>query len=192
MRSIGYVASSGSRILVPSITGLSPSSASSALSAVGLSLGSGTTTTSGASSGNDGLIASQSPASGDYVDYGSSVSYVTYNYVATPPPCVPSYGAEYPVTTGTCNGCTYPVAYYKDDITCGTGSVFVRNGTVDCASSNIYIGEDWQLIGGTSTRCDYAVYKVYITSSCGDPVYYDVFDRYESRNKTINSQCEGS
>lgn len=92
MRSIGYFASSGSSVLVPSIVGLSTGAASSALSAVGLVLGSSTgSTSSGASSENNGNIASQSIAAGTYVDYGTTITYTTYAYS---PPSYPPSGLD--------------------------------------------------------------------------------------------------
>lgn len=70
-------------ILVPSIINITTSAASSALSSVGLVLGSTTgSTTSGATSGNNGYVATQSVASGSYVDYGTTITYTTYNYIA--------------------------------------------------------------------------------------------------------------
>lgn len=48
----------------------------------GLVVGTVTTSTTGATSGNDGWIKSQSPASGTKVDAGSAVNLVTYDYVA--------------------------------------------------------------------------------------------------------------
>lgn len=83
---LGYYGATSS-VAVPNIINLSTSAASSALSAVGLVLGSSTgVTTSGANSGNNGLVASQSIASGTLVEPGTTVTYTTYNYVA-PPSC---------------------------------------------------------------------------------------------------------
>ena len=48
----------------------------------GLVVGTVTTSTTGATSGNDGWIKSQNPASGTKVDAGSAVNLVTYDYVA--------------------------------------------------------------------------------------------------------------
>jgi len=88
--SIGYVASSWSRVIVPNIVGLSTSAAASALSAVGLVLGSSTgTTTSGANSGNNGNLATQSVASGADVERGTTITYTTYYYYVAPPPPTP-------------------------------------------------------------------------------------------------------
>lgn len=113
MSSIGYVASSWSRVIVPSIIGLSTSAANSALTSANLSVGTVTTTTSGATSGNNGTVATQSISAGTDAERSTSVSYVTYDYVETPPPpllgiwyayCGVNSGPEGPLfTTGrTC------------------------------------------------------------------------------------------
>lgn len=79
---IGFL-SGGSRVIVPNIVGLSTSAASTALSNVGLVLGSSTgSTSSGANSGNDGYVATQSVASGADLDRTSTITYTTYSYTA--------------------------------------------------------------------------------------------------------------
>lgn len=168
MRSVGYFASSGSGVQVPNIVDLSTSAASSALSAVGLVLGSSTgTTTSGATSGNNGYVASQSVASGAYVDYGTTITYTTYNYV---PPCTPSYSYSEQVTS-PCNGCTYTYNLIATDVTCGTGSyVAAYNQTGNC-TSNPQTDEFEELIGTTSTECIIRVTKEYTNSCTGDITY---------------------
>lgn len=113
MGSIGYVASSWSRVIVPSIIGLSASAANSALTSASLSVGTVTTTTTGATSGNNGTVQSQSLSAGSNAERSTAVSYVTYNYVEEPPPpllgiwyayCSVNFGPEGPLfTTGrTC------------------------------------------------------------------------------------------
>ena len=104
MGSIGYVASSWSRVIVPSIIGLSTSAANSALTSASLSVGTVTTTTSGATSGNNGTVATQSISAGTNVERSTSISYVTYNYVEPPPGvlgiwysyCEPNFGPSGP------------------------------------------------------------------------------------------------
>jgi hypothetical protein len=73
-------------VLVPDLSGLSSSAAQSAITAAGLTVGSISSTSSGANSGNNGQVASSSPTTGTLVDYETSVSFVTYSY--SPPPVV--------------------------------------------------------------------------------------------------------
>jgi hypothetical protein len=177
LRSIGYVASSGSGILVPNIVGLTTSAASSALSAVGLVLGSSTGSTStGATSGNNGYVASQSVASGTYTDFGTTITYTTYSYT---PPCSPSYSYSEQVTS-SCNGCTYTYNLIATDVTCGTGSyVAAYNQTGNC-TSNPQTDEIEELIGTTSTQCIIKVTKQY-TNSCTGAITYSYETIYRTR-----------
>ncbi len=184
MRSIGYFASSGSGVLVPNIVDLSTSAASSALSAVGLTLGSSTgSTSSGANSGNNGNIASQSVASGTYVDYGTVVNYTTYSYTPPPP---------------TCNfdpGTVVETYIYNDPAGCVNGVQRVlydgyRDQTnTDCSVSRIYItGGLYDLLVcgptcnvGGSCAISYSCATVGCSFCCPDPCY---------RSGTLNSSCQ--
>lgn len=83
------ILSSSSLVIVPNLSGLTPSAANAALSAVGLSTGSTSSTSSGATSGNNGTVASQSVAAGSLVERYSSVGYTTYSYSPPPPPANP-------------------------------------------------------------------------------------------------------
>ena len=112
MGSIGYVASSWSRVIVPSIIGLSASAANSALTSASLSVGTVTTTTTGATSGNNGTVQSQSLSAGSDAERSTSVSYVTYNYIEEPPPgvlgiwysyCMPNFGPSGPTFAADTN-----------------------------------------------------------------------------------------
>lgn len=151
MRSIGYFASSGSSILVPNIVGQTTSAASTTLSSVGLVLGSSTgTTTSGATSENNGKIASQSVAAGTYTNYGTTITYTTYSYTA---PCVPSWSC------GGCNGCTQ---------TCSDGCGNVSYP--DC-SSNVQIDYSETVSGANSTTCFYSTVTTY-QNSCSGAITY--------------------
>ena len=72
---------------VPNINGLTAASANSTITGAGFAVGTVTTTTSGATSGHDGTVASQSPTSGTVATLGSAVSYTLFNYIApTYPP----------------------------------------------------------------------------------------------------------
>lgn len=85
---LGSAALFGSKGMVrtPNLSGLSSSAAVSAIQAAGLIASSSGTVDTG-DSGLNGKIASQSPSSNTLVDYESTVSYTTYNYVAPPPSC---------------------------------------------------------------------------------------------------------
>jgi hypothetical protein len=85
LSSIGYVASSWSRVIVPNIIGLTALNASTQIISAGLSVGTVTTTTSGATSGNNGTVATQEIPAGTDVERSTSVAYATYNYIAPPP-----------------------------------------------------------------------------------------------------------
>lgn len=168
MRSIGYVASSGSGVQVPNIVDLSTSAASSALSAVGLALGSSTgSTTSGATSGNNGYVATQSVAPGTTADYGTVISYTTYNYV---PPCTPNWTVQ-----TIWSNCTSCVKYSNDYHTDGCGNSYFDNpqGPVACDSGDETQTDEYdELIGATSTECNYRLTKVY-TNTCTNAVRYE-------------------
>jgi hypothetical protein len=82
---LGFYAASKGSAVVPLLTGLSSSQAQSALTAVSLTVGSVTTTTSGATSGNNGTVESQSVAAGTVLNQEDSVSIVVYSYVPAPP-----------------------------------------------------------------------------------------------------------
>jgi hypothetical protein len=65
---------------VPSVLGLTEAAATSALTAAGLVKGTVTTSTDGATEGNDGTVKSQSPVSGGKADTGSAVDLVLFNF----------------------------------------------------------------------------------------------------------------
>jgi hypothetical protein len=84
--SIGFL-SGGSRVIVPNIVGISTSAATTALSNVGLTLGSSTGSTgTGATSENNGYVASQSVASGADADRETTITYTTYSYTPSSNP----------------------------------------------------------------------------------------------------------
>lgn len=66
---------------VPDVLGLDETAAEAALVAVGLIKGTVTTSTDGATAENDGLVKSQTPASGVKADTGSAVDLVLYSFV---------------------------------------------------------------------------------------------------------------
>jgi hypothetical protein len=75
-----------STVVVPNIVGLTPSQALTELTNVELTVGSTSSTTSGANSSNNGTIASQTVTAGSLVERYSSVGYTTYSYTAPQPP----------------------------------------------------------------------------------------------------------
>lgn len=117
---IGFL-SGGSRVIVPNIIGLSTSAASTALSNVGLVLGSSTgSTSSGASSENNGYVATQSVSSGSDLDRTSTITYTTYSYTApvSPPSWTDSSisnsfqaGTAYSDSVSATNGAAYTWEY---------------------------------------------------------------------------------
>lgn len=143
---IGFL-SGGSRVIVPSIIGLSTSAASSALSAIGLVLGSSTgSTSSGANSGNDGLIASQSVSSGADVDRESTITYTTYSY--TPPVSPPSWtdntisnsfqaGTAYSDSVSATNGAAYTWEYVDSGNGTNPSTYWVQGLTMSNSSGAI-------------------------------------------------------
>lgn len=170
LSSVGIVSSSRSRVIVPDISGLSSSDAVSALTAASLTAGTVTTTTSGATSGNNGQVASQGVSAGSDLERGATVSYVTYSYT-----CVPSY--SYNTTYGSCNGCTQPYSTTRTDDTCGTGTIAWSSGTINC-ESNVQIDSVDEFTGATSTTCNYKNTKTYQNSCTGALTYtYSTFTR---------------
>lgn len=102
MLNAGILASSSSLVVVPDLSGLNSAQVLSALSALDLSVGTTSTTSSGADSSNNGKVSSQSPAAGSFVERYSQVGYVTYSYTApspTPSPVTYNFYAS-----GCCNG----------------------------------------------------------------------------------------
>jgi hypothetical protein len=96
-------------VTVPNLSGQSRSSAQSMIASAGLVYSGESSTSSGATSENNGTVSSQSPSAGSLVDPGSSVSYSYYSYVAPP------------VTTGTLyvtyifQGVVYNESYIIDE-----------------------------------------------------------------------------
>lgn len=171
---LGYYGSVSS-IIVPNIVGLTTSAASTALSAVGLVLGSSTgSTSSGATPENNGYVASQSVASGASVQPGTTITYTTYSYT---PPCSPSYSYSEQVTSA-CNGCTYTYNLIQTDVTCGTGSsVAAYNQTSSCESNPI-TDQFEEVYSTSSTTCTIRETTVRQNSCTGVYTYsYRFFDR---------------
>ena len=77
---------------VPALAGLTQAAAEASLIAKGFVLGGVTTTTSGATSGNNGLVQSQTPTAGSALAASGSVALVLYAYVAPAAPVVTAGG----------------------------------------------------------------------------------------------------
>jgi hypothetical protein len=67
---------------IPNVVGLSESAANTALVAAGFVKGAVTTTATGATAENDGLVKTQTPAAATVANLGASVALVKYAYVA--------------------------------------------------------------------------------------------------------------
>ena len=79
---VAYDVSGTANTVVPNIVGLVATTASAALTAAGLIVGVTSSTTVGATSGNNLKIKTQTPAANTVADAGTAVDYVTYNYVS--------------------------------------------------------------------------------------------------------------
>jgi beta-lactam-binding protein with PASTA domain len=77
----GVIGSPAEGVVVPNLIGLTASEALQALENVGL-VANSSTRTSGATEGNDGTVASQSPNAGTLVNAGSTVAYAVFDYVS--------------------------------------------------------------------------------------------------------------
>jgi hypothetical protein len=138
-----YAASKGSSV-VPLLTGLGSSQAQSAITAVGLTVGSVTTTSSGATSENNNTVATQSIAAGTVVDQQTIVNIVTYAYVPVPP----TFGPEFTPTPTTVWYCrymentgdtfTYESATNESYCTNGVAGVSCSTSGYPAPSSGIY------------------------------------------------------
>lgn len=185
LSSLGFIGS-GSRVLVPSILGQSPSSASTILSNAGLSLGSSTgTTSSGATSGNDGKVATQSIISGSDVERGTSVTYTTFSYVYVPP-CSPNY--QVTNTTSSCSNCqTTYTDTYTDLNGCG-GQPYTSNrsgGSCDSGTTSTSTQDYHELVGQSQNSCTYWGFRrTIVTNVCTNTVVSDTTERYPAIDYT--------
>lgn len=89
MLNAGILSSSSSLVLVPDLTGLDTLQANSLIQNLQFTPTTSTTTSTGATSSNNGLIASQSLAPNTLAERYTTLSYVIYAYVAPPPPPPP-------------------------------------------------------------------------------------------------------
>jgi hypothetical protein len=138
-----YAASKGSSV-VPLLTGLGSSQAQSAITAVGLTVGSVTTTSSGATSENNNTVATQSISAGTVVDQETTVDIVTYAYVPVPPTFGPDFTPT-PTTTWYCRYMentgetfTYTATSNESYCTNGVAGVACSTSGYPAPSSGIY------------------------------------------------------
>lgn len=142
---LGYYSGKG-MVLVPDLSGLSSSAAQSAITSAGLTVGSISSTSSGANSSNNGQVASSSPTAGTLVDYETSVSFVTYSY--SPPPEGPSWtdssivnsftqGTAYSDSVSATNGAAYTWEYVDSGNGASPSSYWVQGITIDNSSGAI-------------------------------------------------------
>ena len=89
MLNAGILSSSSSLVLVPDLAGLDTLQANALIQSLQFTSASSTTTATGATSSNNGLIASQSLVPNTLAERYTTLSYVTYAYVAPPPPPPP-------------------------------------------------------------------------------------------------------
>jgi hypothetical protein len=143
---IGFL-SGGSRVIVPNIIGLSTSAASAALSNVGLVLGSSTgSTSSGATSENNGYVASQSVSAGSDLDRTSTITYTTYSYTppVSPPTWIDSaisnsfqFGTAYSDSVSATNGAGYTWEYVNSGNGASTNAYWVQGVTINSSTGQI-------------------------------------------------------
>lgn len=116
------VISGQSTTVVPNISGLTSSEALAALTAAELTVGSTSTTQSGADASNNGKVQSQDISFGTVVERYSSVGYTTYYYVPPVVPDPPSWtdssisnsfqsGTAYSDSVSATNGASYTWEY---------------------------------------------------------------------------------
>jgi hypothetical protein len=117
---LGILASSGSLIAVPNLSGLTKTAAATAIIDAGLTPVDGGSVTTENSNLQD-IISSQSPLSGTLVEAGSQVTYIWFNFVPAPPffpnftapPFFPNFlsctpGTRVPNSEGECFTFTNP------------------------------------------------------------------------------------
>ncbi len=115
-------------VAVPNLVGLLNTAAQTAITNSGLTFSSSSTTNTG-DSNLANKVQSQTPTSGTLADYESSVSFVSYSYVAPPffpffPPFFPPYFA--PTPSATISNLTYTANGPHDGTLSWTGSNIVN------------------------------------------------------------------
>jgi hypothetical protein len=139
MLNFGLWASKG-MVKVPNLSGLTPTTATTSIEAANLIASNGGSTDT-SNSGLNNTIASQLPNADDLVDYGTTVSFIYYNYVAPPPTPTPDPPQNSSISGISISGTTCTI----------TGS-FPQNAT-NISVNNVNIGS-WSY---TSTSLSFDV-----------------------------------
>lgn len=121
-----YVAPTGT---VPNVLGQTLSSATTSIQNAGFSVSSSTTTV-GATSGNNGTVASQSPSGGTTATLGTTVSITTYNYIP-PTASVPNVVGQ---TQAAATTSLQNAGFVVSIATTSVGANSSNNGTVSSQS----------------------------------------------------------
>lgn len=175
-------------VSVPDVGGLTPDGANSLIQAVRLIpfQGGALTNASGATSGNNGTVGSQSPAAGTLVQPNSNVTYRVYAYTAPARVCGSQYGeVSGPINSGSCpdgscSNCTsYQIYYYKcDDGTTNTSSVGRYQG-LGCTTGGTTGPTTGPTTGGRTVT---GTYNEYRASCCAIATITTYSDGTESIN----------
>lgn len=167
------VISASSAVIVPDLSGKTAAEVLSALTAAELTVGTASTTTSGANGSNNGKVASQTIAAGTMVERYSSVGYSTYYYEAAPPPppdpptevtCTPNGQGSYYAGQGVCS------SGWAEGYNCSDGSTRVVCVSAPpppppppCTPVSVPLGGGCYYV----TNADCTTY--YSPAGCGDP-----------------------
>lgn len=156
--SFGFFASRG-MTTVPDLSGLSKTAAEAAITAAGLTVGTGTSSGSSISS-QDNIVSAQSVASGQVVDYDTQIDFSYYLYVAPSPG-----GGGTPVTCIVVDVDTLPPVW--DENVCNDGQRPGSQETVttysNCTSTSTF--ETVYQNCGTSPACTGSQTETFTT--CG-------------------------
>ena len=176
--SLGLWSSSKGMVLVPNLSGLTNTQAEAAIVSAGLTYsGSSSTTTSNISLSNQ--VVSQLPNANELVPYGSDVSFIYYNYVATTTTTTTSSG-------GGGGGGGTPVATISNLTYTKTGTT---TGTLSWSGSNI---NNYLFTGNSSLYPSPYNYGAYTASWPGNLVNLTEGQSYTVTITVINSAGAGN
>ena len=150
----GVIGSPADGVVVPDLTGLTASEALEALGNVGL-VSSASAKTSGATEGNNGTVASQSPNPGILVNAGSTVVYSVFEYIEPEEPGSVSWTWSNP-----------------EDLASGLSLVFLSSvNHVPLVSSGVYTNAGWEysIDGGAFTVWEPSGYQEFNYFGGADP-----------------------
>jgi hypothetical protein len=131
---LGILASSGSLVVVPDLSGLTKTAAATAITNAGLTpVDGGSVNTENANLQD--IVSSQSPSAGVLVEPGSQVTYVWFNFVAAPPffpffpPFFPFFPPFFPFFQ--------PVIYYCTTSYVDTVSIDIRCDALEPSTTDL-------------------------------------------------------